>query len=77
MSQRMIQAAQARSPNGILARAWTARGQALDESPGDRIFVAMLAAYRASGGVARLDTLTRVPQRRGDLSMPSVLQRVS
>lgn len=58
-----------RPPAGPPARAWATRAHALDELPSDRIFVEMLAAYRPSGGIARLDTLAHEANRPSPLQL--------
>jgi hypothetical protein len=52
-------------------KAWAVRAHALDELPSDRLFNEMLAAYRLSGGLARLDTLAR------DAARPGLLQLIA
>ena len=51
-------------------RALPARSERADVLPGDREFVAMHAAYRATGGMARGDDLGRLMEdrRHGDLA---------
>ena len=59
------------------ARAWAVGAHALDDLPSDRIFVEMLTACRASGGMGRLDTIVRVPVRQGEEAVPTVLQQIA
>jgi hypothetical protein len=59
------------------AQDWAVQAHALDELPSDRIFVEMLAAYRRSGGIGRLDALTRLAGHGGEEALPSVLQQIA
>lgn len=68
MSRQMFRAVQALP---------TQAAQAIDVSPRDRIFISMLAAYRTSGGLARLDSLVRSVAQNGDCAIPSVLRQVA